>query len=244
MLLMRLAVLSDVHGNLDALDAVLDDIAGQRADQVISLGDNIGYGAEPEAVINRLKEQDIPTICGNHELAVIDPSVRRWFNPVAKQSIDYTANCLTEAAIAYLHRLPTSRSIAACWFVHGFPPDSPTIYLFQVDDDGMKESLAAIDSSVCFVGHTHELERISLSASGVSRHPLPRGDHLLDAGCRHIINIGSVGQPRDGNRDAKYVVYDADAGILDVRYIPYDREAAARKIRDAGLPESHAARLL
>ncbi|MFH1984487.1 MAG: metallophosphoesterase family protein [Pseudomonadota bacterium] len=241
---MRLAVISDIHGNLDAFESVLSDISSASVDKIISLGDNIGYGAEPEAVLRRLQATSIPSIIGNHELAVIDSGVRKWFNPLARKSIMHTVAHLSDDAIGYLHTLPTSLHSDGCWFVHGFPTDSPTIYLFQASDDDIRKGLTSTGCTICFVGHTHMLEMVTVGTNTVRRQELPCGGVLLDGEKHYIINIGSVGQPRDGNRDAKYVIFDTDSRMLDVRYIPYDREAAARKVIAAGLPKAHAARLL
>ncbi len=241
---MRLAVISDVHGNLDALEAVLADIAAAAVDMTLSLGDNIGYGAEPEAVLARLRAEGIPSVCGNHELAVIDPAVRQWFNPLARLSIEFTRSRLNDEAMAYLRTLPKSIHLGACWFVHGFPPDSPTVYLFQVDDGATRDALIATGCRVCFVGHTHDLELVTADAASVMREALSNCTLQLDGTKRYLASIGSVGQPRDGNPDAKYVIYHTDTGALKVRYVPFDREAAARKIIAAGLPKNHANRLL
>lgn len=241
---MRLAVVSDIHGNLDAFESVLADISSASVDEIISLGDNIGYGAEPEAVLRRLQSASIPSILGNHELAVIDPSVREWFNPLARKSILHTVAHLSDGAIQYLHTLPTSLHRDGCWFVHGFPPNSPTIYLFQGSDDDIREGLTATGCPICFVGHTHILEMLIVDTCAVEHQELTSGAVLLEDGPRYLINIGSVGQPRDRNRDAKYVIFDTDSTMLEVHYVSYDREAASRKIIAAGLPKAHAARLL
>lgn len=241
---MRLAVVSDIHGNFEALESVLADIASASVDRIISLGDNIGYGADSEAVLRRLRASPIDSVRGNHELAVIDPKARSWFNPQALTSIMYTMAHLSDDAIQYLHTLPSSLHIDTHWFVHGFPPDSETRYLFQAGTNEIRKGLAATGCPICFVGHTHDLEIITIDESAIERRQLPCGAALLERDKRYIVNIGSVGQPRDGNRDAKYIVFDTDACVMDVRYVAYDREAAAKKIIAAGLPKSHAARLL
>jgi predicted phosphodiesterase len=239
----KFAVLSDIHSNFDAFEAVLRDIESLTITDIFSLGDNIGYGPEPEAVIQRLTAQGIPSVLGNHELAVTDPSELDWFNPVARESLRKTVAMLSEKAIDIIHQFPFCRVQDAYRFVHGFPPDSPVIYQFQASTEELTETFAALPERFFFTGHTHYPEIIECVAGRLERHEFPRGIRQLDPQGRYIINVGSVGQPRDGNNNAKYVVVDPEALTLELRYIPYDVEAVVAKILAAGLPESHATRL-
>jgi predicted phosphodiesterase len=240
----KIAVISDIHSNLDAFDEVLRDIESLAISTLFSLGDNIGYGPEPEAVINRLTERGIPSVLGNHELAVTDPSELDWFNPVARESLRKTVAMLSEKAIDRIHQFPYCRVQDDNRFVHGFPPDSPVIYQFQVTEEELAETFAALPERIFFTGHTHYPEVIEYLDDGIERQEFQRGIRQLDPQGRYIINVGSVGQPRDGNNNAKYVVYDPEDMTLELRYVPYDVEAVVAKILAAGLPESHATRLL
>ena len=239
----KFAVLSDIHGNLEAFEAVWRDIEAQGIQSVYSLGDNIGYGPDPEAVIQRLTALGIPSVLGNHELAVNDPSELDWFNPVARESLLKTVAMLSESAIENIHQFPYCRVQDAYRFVHGFPPDSPVVYQFQVSPAELEETFAELAEQVFFTGHTHFPEIIAYRDGRIEREDLGRGIRQLDPLARYIVNVGSVGQPRDGNNNAKYVVFDPAGYSLELRYIPYDVESVVQKILAAGLPESHATRL-
>lgn len=240
---MRLAVLSDIHANLDAFQEVLADIDRAGIDTIVSLGDNIGYGPEPNAVIRLIQERRIPSVLGNHELAVVNPRHLSWFNPVARRSVLKTIDMLSPRSKDFISRLPAVLALHNCRFVHGFPPRSITTYLFQVSPQRILSAFQRQPVPLCFIGHTHDLERLEYDGRVVARHPLEKGRIVLDLENRHILNIGAVGQPRDGNNNAKYVIWDSIDKTLEVRYVPYDIAAVVRKINAAGLPAAHAERL-
>jgi predicted phosphodiesterase len=239
----KIAILSDIHGNLDALQEVLKDIDMRDVSQAYSLGDNIGYGPEPEAVINLLRTRAIPSVLGNHELAVNNPVELDWFNPVARESLLKTVEMLSPDTIEYLHQFPLCRLDDDCRFVHGFPPDSPVIYQFQVTEKDLLKTFADLTEQFFFVGHTHYPDIIEFSKGEIRNLKLGRQQRQLETTSRYIINVGSVGQPRDGNNNAKYVLFDRSALTVELRYIPYDIESTVHKIISAGLPEAHALRL-
>lgn len=241
---MRIAVLSDIHGNMDAFEKVLEDIERIRPDAVFSLGDNIGYGPEPERVIQTLMRLQIPSVLGNHELAANDPGFLEWFNPLARRSLAMTFERLSPESLGFIQQLPTHLSAHGLRMVHGFPPDSPTLYMFQVESRQKHQILMSLPERVCLVGHMHVLEIASGDRAGLSEVAFREGENALDADRAYLINIGSVGQPRDGDLRAKYVVWDAVRNTLDIRCVAYDARAAAAKIIAAGMPEAHARRLL
>jgi predicted phosphodiesterase len=240
---MRIAVISDIHGNFDAFEKVLDDIARCQVDAIVNLGDAIGYGPEPEQVINTIRTRRIPSISGNHEMAVNDSDHLSWFNPAARKSLLMTIDMLSQQSRDFIADLTTHLTEHQCRFVHGFPPDSPFIYLFQVSDTSMRRVFREMTEPLCFVGHTHLLEMVCYDGSQIDYLELPQGIVSLDKTRRYLINIGSVGQPRDGNNHAKYVIWDSARYSLDVRFVPYDIAKVVGKIRDAGLPEEHGLRL-
>jgi predicted phosphodiesterase len=240
---MKIAVLSDIHGNMDALEKVMLDIDSEDVDQVISLGDMIGYGAQPESVITEVRRRRIVTIMGNHELAAVKRKYLGWFNPQAKESLIRSINMLTPDSIQFISRLNPFHHFDSFYFVHGYPPDSPLTYLFQISENRMKKTFLGMDFKYIFIGHTHTLELICFNANEISRFPLYEGEINLQPDTRYIINIGSVGQPRDGNNRAKYGILDTQRDTLDIRFIPYNFRAAAEKILSAGLPKAHARRL-
>lgn len=241
---MRTAILSDIHGNATALEAVLKDIDSCTIDMVLSLGDNIGYGPEPEKVINILRSKKIPSVTGNHELGVTQPDFLPLFNPVAKKSIEMTIDMLSENCINYIKKFPNAIVKNDIRIVHGFPPDSATKYLFELSDEEIKDSLSLMVERYCFIGHTHDLEILILEKGTLTRRPLVKGVFPLNPENKYLINSGSVGQPRDGNSQAKYVIWDSATNELSVRYITYNISDTVKKIYKAGLPEQHALRLM
>ena len=240
---MRIAVISDIHGNFDALMAVLDDIDKSRIEKVVCLGDCIGYGAEPERVIRTLNERGIPSTLGNHEQAVLEPERLAWFNPVAKESLIKTVTMLSEETLRIIECFPNALVTHGCRLVHGFPPDSVTTYSFELSPDDKRQVLDNLAERVCFFGHTHDLSMIAYDGHTLTEAPLDPEPVALLPDHRYAINVGSVGQPRDGNNNAKYVIWDGDSATLDVHFVAYDIAAAADKIIAAGLPEVHAKRL-
>ncbi len=240
---MRIAVLSDIHGNLDAFREVLQDMDHFRVDQVICLGDMIGYGPEPEETIRLIQERDIPSVMGNHEMAVVKPQLQEWFNPLARESIHKTQTLLSAETLLFIRGLPSSQVIERFRFVHGCPSSSPFIYLHQVSESRLMEIFRKSAEWISFVGHTHNLKLISYDGLAIVKKPLREGIVPLSEHSSYIVNAGSVGQPRDGNNTAKYVIVDTLAHSLEVRFVPYDIAAVYRKILDAGFPKSHAERL-
>jgi len=240
---MRIAVISDIHGNMESFRQVLDDIGRSNVDGIFCLGDMVGYGPEPEAVVQQIQALEIPTVMGNHELGVANPKVLKFFNPLARRSLQLTTQMLSDDSIRYICGLDAARVLKNCRFVHGFPPDAISTYLFQVTDDKIISTFDNLPESICFVGHTHVIEMISFDGRVVMHKALSRGVIPLNTEQRYIINVGSVGQPRDDDNNAKYIIWDNKKYEIDVRYIPYDIESVVSKIIAAGLPESHAFRL-
>jgi len=240
---MKIAVIADIHGNIEAFQAVLTDMETAEINDTICIGDCIGYGPDSEAVLAEVIQRDIPTTLGNHELAVCDKRHLDWFNPMARASVEKTIATLSEAAITYIRQLPRALVVEKCRYVHGYPPESVRTYLFRKAPHALIKTIRAMEESVCFVGHTHDLEVVSFDGRQVERHPLKEGITLLDDQIRYIINVGSVGQPRDGNNNAKYAIYDTESRELEIRFVPYDIAVTVAKIKAAGLPESHADRL-
>lgn len=243
---MKTVILSDIHANATALLAVFREIESIEVDAVISLGDNIGYGPEPEKVINIIRARDIPSVTGNHELAVKQPGFLAMFNPVARKSLEMTLTLLSQDSIEYIKGMENALVRGDCRFVHGFPPESPTKYLFEVSTSEISTVLSEMRENLCFIGHTHDLELITLDpeTNTLTRERLKRGAVPLNPSCKHLINAGSVGQPRDGNNQAKYVIWDDEAHELSIRFVTYNISDTVRKIYAAGLPEQHALRLM
>ncbi len=241
---MRFAICSDIHGNLAAFEAVLQDIDAHGVTTIYSLGDNIGYGPEPSRVLSLLRERGAESVCGNHELGLADPEQAAWFNAHAREALQKTRELLTEDDLSFIKTLPLAMVRHGARMVHGAPPDSALAYLFQFDEHDLAAMFRRLREPLCFVGHTHELEHILWDGERVRRLPLPERLHMdLGGDRKHIVNVGSVGQPRDGDNRAKYILFDPDTGELALRRIPYDIKKTAEAIVAKGLPKRYADRL-
>lgn len=247
----RIAVLSDVHGNLEALVSVLADLDAQGAGSIVNLGDMVGYGPEPDACVRLLRERGALSILGNHELGLVEAQARGWFNPQAKKALDRTRALLSDDSLMYFRTLPRTLEIEGALCVHGCPPGLVSRYLYELDDHALRETFALYQNRLCFAGHTHDLERISLlrgqERTKIARKSLGRGAHVLNPAARHILNAGAVGQPRDGNNKAKYLLWEpgreGGPDRLEVRFVAYDIAKTAAGIIEKGLPAVYADRL-
>jgi diadenosine tetraphosphatase ApaH/serine/threonine PP2A family protein phosphatase len=238
----RYLILSDIHANLQALEAVLADAASREYEQVLVLGDLVGYGADPGAVIERTLElSPVALIRGNHDKVCAGLASPVDFNDIARQSVEWTAGQLTapqSEALAALAQGP-HRVSAGLEICHGAPFDED-YYIFDTDD--ARHAIDAMSERVCLFGHTH-LPAVYLTDN--SQGPPERRDDalVLPAGGELLINVGSVGQPRDGDPRAAYGILDTAESTLALRRVSYDVPAAQARIRAAGLPEWLAARL-
>ena len=240
---MRLAVISDIHGNLEAFQEVLKDIQQCRVEYVVCLGDMIGYGPEPEEVVRLIMEKNIPTVMGNHELAILEPRYLEWFNPLCQLSLNKTRTLLSHETITFIRSLENHLLLGDSLFVHGVPPDSVMTYLMQLSDEEIRTIFQTNREKKYFVGHTHDLVLKGDRENDIYTRPLRQEIIPFKTGRTYLVNVGSVGQPRDGNNQAKYVIWDQEAESLETRFIAYDIERTVRKILDLGLPEYHARRL-
>jgi diadenosine tetraphosphatase ApaH/serine/threonine PP2A family protein phosphatase len=241
----RYLVISDIHANLDALETVLAHAAG-RWDRVLVLGDLVGYGAEPEAVVNRVRGLNPDAIIrGNHDKAACGIDDGSQFNTVARVAAVWTAEQLSEESLRYLRELPMGpvEIDALTEICHGTPFDEDH-YIFDGSDAVM--AFESADRPLCLYGHTH-LPAIFRKVDDHYEGAPPDPDHdvllPLQRGARYLVNVGSVGQPRDGDPRAGYGILDADARELRLYRVAYAVDAAQRKIMAAGLPASLANRL-
>ena len=243
---MRYLILSDIHANIDALEAVLAAAPPATWDRALVLGDLVGYGAEPNAVVERTLALDpLMVIRGNHDKAASGVEDGSSFNYVARLSAQWTFEALTPEYREYLRTLPqgpatVDDTVEIC---HGAPFDEDH-YIFDSDD--ASRALDATSRPLCLFGHTH-LPVV------FRRHPalfdgfVPEGpdDSTLEivTGMNYLVNVGSVGQPRDGDPRAAFGIYDSDAATLVMRRVNYPVDMAQRRILNAGLPASLANRL-
>jgi diadenosine tetraphosphatase ApaH/serine/threonine PP2A family protein phosphatase len=236
---MRVAVLSDIHANLVALDAVL--AAAGRVDAVWQLGDIVGYGPEPDGVVARLTEIGAVGVAGNHDLAALGGDEIDWFNPDARAAMLWTRGRIDEATRAWLAGLPRTRIEAAMTLVHGSPRDPVWEYITSVPV--ARANLAVLETPVGLHGHTHlPMAWADRDGRVEAISPGPGSSFRLD-GRPVLLNPGSVGQPRDGDPSAAWLEIDTDAGLATWRRTAYDVEAVRQAMLDAGLPERLADRL-
>ena len=239
---MKIAVLSDIHGNMEAFTAVLADCKAMGISRYVNLGDMIGYGPDPQKVLDRIREEGIPSVLGNHELGIIHKKDRRWFNPTSRKSLSITENLLAPDGVAFIETLPRWIELHGGYYIHGFPPSSIKTYLFEKSENMLTRWFKSNGHPRVFVGHTHDLEIVSWDGRQVEKDRLTKGRFVLNKR-KYITTAGSIGQPRDGNNTAKYLIWDPDEQVLEVRFIPYDIETTAAKIRRRGFPDQYATRL-
>jgi diadenosine tetraphosphatase ApaH/serine/threonine PP2A family protein phosphatase len=236
---MRIAVLSDIHSNLAALEAVLGDLPTVHEAWV--LGDTVGYGPQPNEVILTLQALGARSVLGNHDGAAIGTVDPNPFNPDARRAIDWTAGVIDDNSRSYLASLPEIRTEGMLTAVHGSPRDPIWEYIFS--EEIAAENLDAFTTPLCLFGHTH----VPMVYAGADDdvEPLPsQPDAPIELGGRRaLVNPGSVGQPRDGNPAASYLILDTDAGRVDFRRVRYDIDRTQRLMRQAGLPLRLAERL-
>ncbi len=238
---MRYAILSDIHGNLEALRAVLDDCAA-RVDAVLCLGDTVGYGADPLACVELIAERAQAIVGGNHEQAVAGRLDLGWFNRHARVAAEWTRERLDEDHRAYLGTLPLLTEVGDATLVHASPAQPEEWDYLVTAEDGFA-AFPHFATRWCFVGHSHVPGAWSLGSAGPEHRP---GGGLLQSerGRRYLVNVGSVGQPRDHDPRAAYAVWDAEVGRTQIHRVVYDVRAARRKIVEAGLPRLLADRLV
>lgn len=230
---MRLAIVSDIHGNLEALDAVLADLDATPPDAMVCLGDFVGYGAAPNECIDRLRPRIEHAVAGNHDFAACGRIRLGYFNPDAAKAARWTTEVLTAENLDYLRGLPYSVRWRGALLVHASPmrPEEWE-YVMTPNDAGVE--MDSVAERLCFVGHSHYPGNFEIDGTRVlySREARMR----MREGCRYLVNVGSVGQPRDGDPRAAYLVWDDAANTLEHVRLEYDVEAARRRILDAGLP--------
>lgn len=237
---MRIAVLSDIHSNLVALDAVLAH-AGP-VDAVWHLGDVVGYGPDPDGVVARLIEVGAIGVRGNHDAAALGGPEIEWFNPEARAAAEWTRDTIDGTTRAWLSALPERHVADHLTLVHGSPRDPIREYVST--PDVALENLAVLETPYGLNGHTHVPIAFCLAPDDSMRIVAPGDGGTLGLdGQRALINPGSVGQPRDGDPDASYLVLDPETATVTWHRVPYDVAVVQAAIRAAGLPVRLADRL-
>jgi predicted phosphodiesterase len=241
----RYLILSDIHANWEALRAVLAS-AGSLYDRVVCCGDLVGYGADPDAVVQWVRTNVSGVVRGNHDKACAGLEDLEWFNPVARLSALWTQAATQPENIEYLRGLAQGpERINGFQILHGSPLDEDE---YVVSEQDVAHVAPYLDCSVSFFGHTHLQGAFLCHHNGVKRlitADTASGQEVLELenDVNYLINPGSVGQPRDGDRRAAYAIYEPGARLVSLRRAEYDVASAQKKILDAGLPELLALRL-
>ena len=243
---MRIAVLTDIHANREAFEAVLADVAARGADRIVILGDVVGYGPDPEWCCEKvaaLLAAGAVCLRGNHDSAV--SGTAEGMNSHARSAIDWTRTRLSAAQTLFLGALPMTATADDVLFVHASAKE-PEAWSYVTTAREAVPSFRACDARVILCGHVHVPLLVSYDRGGMVREQVfPAGQAIpLSRSHRWLAVVGAVGQPRDGVPEAGYVMLDTGANDLTLRRVAYDIGATVRKIRDAGLSESLALRLL
>jgi len=240
---MKYGILGDIHANLSALDTVLQALQRDGADVIVSVGDVVGYGAAPKECIARLREIGAHVVLGNHDAASIGRLDMIYFNQYAKEAVLWTQRVLSKSDKDWLAALPLTRNLDHCSVAHGTLHHPELFDYIQTTDDA-DPSLDIMPLPVCFVGHSHvpvTLLRLRDEPERTAYTPDPEielGDVL-----RALVNVGSVGQPRDEDPRTAYALFDTELNRVEIKRLVYDIDREAARIRAAGLPRMLADRL-
>jgi predicted phosphodiesterase len=240
----RYLILSDLHANWEALEAVARAAKGSYG-RALCCGDLVGYGADPNAVVDWVRANCEAAIRGNHDKACAGLEVLEWFNPVARAAVAWTRHALTEENRTYVRGLLRGPlAVEGFELAHGSTADEDEYVLTAGE---ALNAFAYLESRLVFFGHTHVQGGYVWNRARVETIPPPsssaRQEVRIEPECAYLINPGSVGQPRDGDPRAAFAIYDSHTRVVSYRRIAYDVEGAQRKIRDAGLPSILADRL-
>lgn len=238
---MRYCLLSDIHGNLEALQAVLGALSKEAIDKYLCVGDVVGYGADPKACIRVVKSLNPQAlIAGNHEWGVLGLTGIDYFNKMAREAVIWTRGVLDQDELGYLKSFQLVYEERVFTLVHG-TLDSPEAFNYILNAASASSTINMMKTALCFVGHSH---RPGIFCSGKYIVESSKGFNIkIDPRNRYVVNVGSIGQPRDYDPRASYAIYDDETGSIEIKRVEYDIKAAQEKILKAGLPAELAYRL-
>lgn len=239
---MRLAIISDVHANLPALEAVLEQIQSMALDRIVCLGDVVGYGAEPDQCASLVREACDFTLLGNHDAATTGAMDEGYYYEAARDVIRWTRQHLSDDNYEWLYGLPFTRMEGDIAFFHS-APIMPSGFFYVVHPSEAQTHTRVFDAlkSISFIGHAHLTEIFAITRRKAKK--VRASDVAPTNDVKFIVNVGSVGQPRDHDPRACFVVWDSEQRTLDFQRVEYDIDAAARRIVEAGFDEKFAKRL-
>jgi predicted phosphodiesterase len=241
---MRYGIFSDIHSNQEAFSAVIDAYRKESIDLYICVGDVVGYGANPNECVAMVKALGAVTVAGNHDWACVGKTSVEYFNPFAQQAVAWTKKTLEPGSHSFLESLPLVYKNSDLTVVHGTLP-SPQDFNYMTNEAAASDSFNLQETPVCFVGHSH--------IAGLFREDADQriiyaeddlGRIVLKEGLNYIVNVGSVGQPRDFDWHAAYAIYDTQKKVIQIKRSDYDVQSARKKIIDYNLPKYLGDRLL
>ncbi len=237
---MKYGIISDIHGNQEALEVALQHLAARQVDEIICVGDMVGYGADPNGCVNRVKEVTDKIVAGNHDYAAVGLTSIDSFNDYAREAVLWTEAVLTEENKHFIRTLPFTLTLGEMLVVHASPHE-PEQWHYLLAEAELQAAFRHFAQQVCLIGHSHQP---LLFEEGRSFVDPGQGCFfsLLDSS-RYIVNVGSVGQPRDHNPQLCCHIYDSEKRMMERIRLPYDISRAQARIRSAGLPEFLARRL-
>ena len=237
---MKYAIIADIHANLEALNTVLEDIKTQNCTHIACLGDVVGYNANPKECLDIVRAMNVPVVKGNHDEYCSTENDLEGFNPHAAEAINWTRDQLTVEDRQWLRDLKYMRLVTSFTLVHA-TLDQPQRWGYVFDRLAAAASFTYQNTAICFFGHTHVPLAFVRDAGQVKGGTYSK--FKIEAGKKYFINVGSVGQSRDGVPKATYVVYDMQEQSIELRRLDYDMATTQKKILDAGLPARLAERL-
>lgn len=238
---MRYGIFADIHSNLEAFEAVIESYQKEKIDAYFCAGDIVGYGANPSECIAKVKEMKAVCVAGNHDWASAEKISTDKFNDDAKEAINWTSAQMNDQEKEFLKRQMLVDHQKDFIFVHG-TLNNPEEFNYLVDFYQLAHNLALMDRAICFVGHSH-VPRIFIERAQGEVKEHKEFVVNVESKCRYVVNVGSVGQPRDGNPQASYCIFDSTKKTIEIKRIAYDIKAATDKILKAGLPSKCASRL-
>jgi predicted phosphodiesterase len=236
---MRIALFGDIHANLEALEAVLADASNQGATEYVCTGDVVGYNADPAACLEIVRSMDCPTVKGNHDEDASGNHSLETMNPVAAIALEWTRNQLSEEQREWLARLRMVRQVSDFTVVHS-TLDQPANWNYVTNRFDAMSNFSYQFTQLCFHGHTH-VPRVYMKTDRVVE--VPAQSLVIEDGAKYFINVGSVGQPRDGDWRACYALFDLEHKQIVFRRVEYDIDKTQAKILAAGLPSMLAERI-
>lgn len=238
---MKIAIISDIHSNWEALEVVLNYIKALKCSSVICCGDIVGYGANPNECLSSLRQiRNLRIVLGNHDAGVLGKTPIKYFNEMAQEAIIWTKKELTKESFEWLNHLVIKDKLYPFHICHA-SPYSPGSWYYVFSLEEAKHQFRFFNEPICVIGHTH----ISFAVEKSDRNyrVINDDEFLIEEGKRYLINVGSVGQPRDGNSRATFGIYDQSKKTFKFVRLKYDVKTAASKIMTAGLPKALAERL-